>query len=203
VRRRKPFNVIWAAQAGFSLVELLVAAALTTGLLAITFRILATVEKQSTSTNARNDTVDQVRLGMSQIDRQIRSADELYVTNNPSDVTTTPFGRLIILTRFDNDNAVEQPRCVEWQATGGVLQTRTWPVTWSTTGGISAWQITARGVPNGQRPFSLSNSDRLVTIRIGVASTADTSLRGSDLVTSYTLRNTKTTPASCSPIPAP
>ncbi len=191
------------AEAGFSLVELLVAAALTTGLLAITFKILAIVEKQSVSTVSRNDTVDQVRLGMSQIDRQIRSGDELYVTNNPSDAATAPFGRLIILTRFDNDNAVEQPRCVEWQATGGVLQTRTFPVTGSPTGVVSPWRVTARGVPNGQRPFSLSNSDRLVTVRIGVASATDASLRASDLVTSFTLRNAKTTPATCSPIPAP
>lgn len=181
------------------------AATLSVAMLALTFNILTTVLKQSTDTEARNDTVDQVRLGLAQIDRQVRSSDEMSVVDNVEDLLLPPhtaYGRLIILTRFDSDNAVEQPRCVEWQATGGMLRNRTWPVNWSTAGGVSPWVVTGRGLTKLQRPFT-AVSPRLVQARLTVTSRRGSILRPSDLVTSFSIRNTKTTPASCSPVPDP
>lgn len=135
------------ADAGVTLVELLVVMIISTVLLAIVYMVLITVQRQTADTVRRADSVDQARIGLSQLDRQVRSGNVFY---DPV-LESLPMSMRV----FTQSNAVQ--RCVQWQVTGGVLRTRAWePVT-----GVlkENWRVVARNVVNAgpsQAPFALA-----------------------------------------------
>ena len=121
---------------GQTLVELLVVMLIMSGLLATVYGVLIGVQRQSADTVRRADSVDQARLGLSQIDRQVRSGNVFY---DPV-LETLPMSMRV----YTQSNGV--PRCVQWQVTGGQLRTRSWePVTGVL---ISGWHVVAHNVVN-------------------------------------------------------
>ena len=121
---------------GVTLVETLVVMIIFSVLLTIIFGVLISVQRQTVDTVRRADSVDQVRIGLSQIDRQVRSGNVFY---NPANEVLPMSMRV-----YTQSNGI--PRCVQWQVTGGVLRTRSWE---PLTGAIEDdWHPIARNIVN-------------------------------------------------------
>jgi len=117
-------------------------------LLTIVFSLLVTMSQQTADNMSRSQQVAEVRLGLSQIDRQVRSGN---VISDPgvADVNSgvPAYYSLRVYTQTDGTN-----KCVQWRVifplgqptTGGELQFRSWPTTWVSTGGVTAWRVVAR-----------------------------------------------------------
>jgi type II secretory pathway pseudopilin PulG len=159
---------------GWTLIELIVSMSLFIGLLTIAFVILITVSWQTKDNLARTRTIDQARIGLMQIDRQVRSGN---VISDPGSESLTgsgvpPFYSLRVYTQTDG---VFQ--CVQWRvrfpagADRGVLEYRSWRPSWQSTGGVDDWQVVARDVvpptsstvvetdPSTWPPFFVEHSD--------------------------------------------
>ena len=122
---------------GQTLIELLVVMLLMSGLSTIVYGVLISVQRQTADTVRRADSVDQARLALSQIDRQVRSGNVFY---DPV-LETLPMSMRV----YTQSNGVAS--CVQWQVTGRQLRTRSWdpavlpPV-------ATAWRTVARDIDN-------------------------------------------------------
>ena len=119
-----------------TLVETLVVMIIFSALLAIIYGVLISVQRQTVDTVRRADSVDQARIGLAQIDRQVRSGNVFY---DPV-YETLPMSMRV----YTQSNGI--PRCVQWQVTGGELRTRSWE---PLTGVIEDdWHPIARNIVN-------------------------------------------------------
>lgn len=135
---------------GFTLIELLVVMALFSGLLGIVFTVLIQVSQDTKNSLAHGDQVEQMRLGLMQIDRQVRSGN---VISDPGSETVAGSGvpagySMRVYTQTDG---VFQ--CVQWRVvftgsstTDGILQYRSWDPSWRATHEVRAWGVVARAV---------------------------------------------------------
>ena len=187
--------------AGLTLVELLITMTIFSVVLAMTYSVLITVQRQTKDQTARADAVGDARLALQQIDRQVRSGNVLY------DPTTEPLPlSMRIYTQANGDQ-----RCVQWQVKDGVLRSRSWSPTWTTDGLVSSWGVVARNVINttATPPFALQGGataygSRLVDVTLQVQS-PDSEGKPIDVSSSLSGRNTAYgyDPGVCSPVPAP
>ncbi|MFN8077498.1 MAG: type II secretion system protein [Kineosporiaceae bacterium] len=141
---------------GVSLIELLVVMMIFSVLLAIVFSVLIIASRDTRDNAARNEQVTQVRLGMMEIDRQVRSGN---VISDPAAETTASSGvaanySLRVYTQTDGVY-----HCVQWRVrfpTGkpGLLEERSWTPLWASTGEVTTWRVVARDVvaPTGTAP---------------------------------------------------
>jgi prepilin-type N-terminal cleavage/methylation domain-containing protein len=186
---------------GLSLVELLVVMVIFSGLITAVYSVLIIVQSQTADTIKRADAVDQARLGLQQIDRQVRSGNVLY---DPAAETLAMSMR--VYTQANGDQ-----KCVQWQVVSSTLRTRSWVGTGVAYSNVSAWAVVARNIVNtdvaGQRPFVLSGSAtpygaRLINFLLlvktpgsgGQAVAVETSLAGRNTQYGYD-------PGTCDPIP--
>jgi prepilin-type N-terminal cleavage/methylation domain-containing protein len=124
--------------AGFSLVELLVVMAITSGLMGIVFMVLNTVQLQTRDNLGRVDQVQQAKLGLAQIDRQVRSGN---VVVDPDQAGELPRS-LRVFTQTDGVR-----KCVQWQVHQDGLRFRSWDPGWNTgLGAVEPWRVVARHV---------------------------------------------------------
>ena len=147
--RRRPCE-----DSGQTLIELLVVMLILSVLTGIVYGVLITVQRQTADTVKRADSVDQARLALSQIDRQVRSGNVFY---DPV-LEALPMS-MRVYTQSNGDNL-----CVQWQVTGGELRTRSWDPKVPLT--VGAWRTVARNVVNvvdsdpstvdAQAPFALA-----------------------------------------------
>jgi type II secretory pathway pseudopilin PulG len=121
---------------GWSLVELLVVMSLFAGIISVCYGVMIGVAKQTGDSMARNDDVQQARLALTQIDRQVRSGN---VVMDPA--TETLPRSLRVYTQTDGVR-----RCVQWQVANETLRYRSWDPQWRTTGGVDDWRVVARNV---------------------------------------------------------
>ncbi len=213
---RPPSRGWYGTDAGVTLVEMLVVMMLFAGILTVTFSVLATVQRQTADTMAKSSDAAVVRLGLAQIDRQVRSGNVLYspagevgttgctaATVAPS--TTPNAGNCMRV--YTQSNGIQ--RCVQWQLLSGSLRSRSWSSTWQTDGLTSPWQTVAYHVVNATAtpPFVLQGSttsygSRLVDVRLQVKSA---NVRGpsTQITSSLAGRNTQYgyDPAVCNPVP--
>lgn len=124
---------------GFTLVEMMIVLSLLTTVFAVCMTSLVAVQRNVVTTDARSQALDQVRLAVMQIDREVRSGNIFY--------TPTSNGMNLIVFTQANGNE----RCVQWQVSGSYLQSRSWTQTWQTDGSASVvpWSTIATGVTNG------------------------------------------------------
>ncbi|RYV52874.1 hypothetical protein [Pengzhenrongella frigida] len=119
------------------------------GLLAIVFSILLSISLQTKDNLARTRANDEVRLGLMQIDRQVRSGN---VISDPAAETIAasgvdPFYSLRVYTQTDG---VYQ--CVQWRvlfpvgSAFGALEYRSWEPNWASTGVVQPWRVVAHNV---------------------------------------------------------
>lgn len=143
LERREPRD------AGWTLIELLVSMSIFIVLLAIVFSLLLTMSQQTADNMARSEQMTQIRLGLAQIDRQVRSGN---VISDPHDETFADSGvpanySLRIYTQTDGTN-----RCAQWRVifpTGqptGRLEFRSWQPDWLSSGVVSPWRVVANGL---------------------------------------------------------
>lgn len=191
---------------GVTMVELLITMTIFGTILAVIYGVLISVQKQTADTVKRADSVDQVRLALSEIDRQVRSGNVLY---NP--IYEAAIGFPMSMRVYTQANGMQ--RCVQWQIIGGALRTRGWSTTWQTDppGAVTPWRTIARNVVNtsAETPFVLSGGgttaygSRLVDIRILVK---DPGAGGkpAEVLGSLSGRNTLYgfDPGICDPVPA-
>ncbi|MFC5999789.1 type II secretion system protein J [Quadrisphaera sp. GCM10027208] len=180
---------------GLTLVELLVVMIIFSAVLAMTYSVLITVQKQTRDTTSRAEAVGEARLALQQIDRQVRSGNVL-----------TPLG--LQLQVYTQANGVQ--RCVEWEVdtTTKELRTRSWSPTWTTDGLVSGWSVVARDVVNTSTtpPFKVpagsSFGTRLVDIELLVKSPT---AGGDPIDVSSSLSGRNTAygydPSTCTPAP--
>jgi hypothetical protein len=186
-----------AGDAGTTLVELLVVMTVSVLMLTLTYGALITVQKQTVDNQARNQAVDDAQLGLQQIDRQVRSADQIF------DPASAPLPMsLTILTRADagTAGAFGTDRCVQWQVTsGGELRTRSWLATNTST--VTPWRILARDLKNDADttpPFAYAASGpRTVDVDLVVKPEKSTGTPAR-VKSSLTARNTNTAGTTCS-----
>lgn len=134
---------------GWTLVELMVSMTIFIGLLVIVFSILITVSQQTKDNLARTRALDDVRIGLMQIDRQVRSGNVISDPGAESVASSgvPPYYSLRVYTQTDG---VFQ--CVQWRvnyAAGtdyGTLEYRSWKPSWQSTGGVEPWRVTAHNL---------------------------------------------------------
>lgn len=149
-------------EGGYSLPELLVAMALFGGLMAITMGVLISVSQSAADNMSRAAMVGEARIGIMQIDRQVRSGN---VISDPADETfgdsgVPPGYSLRVHTQT---NGVR--KCVQWrvifddgETTGGELQYRSWDPDWQSGGTVESWSVVARDLvagTSGNPPFAM------------------------------------------------
>jgi type II secretory pathway pseudopilin PulG len=140
----------------------------------------------SRETQQAADAVNELRMGLAQIDRQVRSGNVLF---SPEDEDTwisscqdggpgSNAGTCMrIFTQANGDE-----KCVQWQVaddasgTGQVLQSRSWSIDWQTSGAVSPWAVVARDLrwdASTPMPFTLEGAstpykDRMLRVHIEV-----------------------------------
>ena len=129
---------------GFTLVELMVTLSLLSLVLGVTFAFLTGAQTQFGTARERANIVTQARLGLEQMDREVRSGSVVRdpETESPANYT------LRVLTQANN-----LQRCVQWQVADGRLQRRHWTPSYGLTpdpGSVSQWRTVAESVINGQ-----------------------------------------------------
>lgn len=150
-----------ARDQGFTLTELLIAMGLFGLLMSITFGVLIMVTNQTKDTIARQQAIQQARIGLSQIDRQVRSGNLIL---NPEDEefdnsNTDPFYSMRILTQEDRE-----ARCAQWRVidhdddTFGNLEFRSWNPLFPED--VTTWSVVAFNVVEmGIHPEDTSDID--------------------------------------------
>lgn len=93
---------------------------------------------------------DEVRLALSQLDREIRSGNVLYdPANETADATgdIVPSMTLRIYTQADAPNRNPGSQCSQWRITGETIQTRRWSPT-DPSGSVTGWWTVAENIVN-------------------------------------------------------
>jgi hypothetical protein len=174
--------------------------------IAISYAALISIQRQSRDTTARADAVSESRLGIAQMDRQIRSGNVLFDPANES-----ALGYPMSMRIYTQANA--ENKCVQWQLKDGALRMRSWSPDWPAPGSTkSAWSTIARDIVNdpakpADTPFTLAGatgpySARVVSVHLMVKP-SKASGHPVDVKTSLTGRNTVYgyDQNICSPIP--
>jgi prepilin-type N-terminal cleavage/methylation domain-containing protein len=191
---------------GFTLVELLITMTIFGVIIAMvfaTYTVIANVTKRSVESS---DAVTQARLGLAQIDRQVRSGNVLF---DPA-LESLPMSMRI----YTQSNGTD--KCVQWQVTNRQLRYRSWTPDWQSTGNVTAWRTVAYDIDNDtsvsttERPFTLEGSttqygSRLVDVTLYTRATTapvnqrvlvSSSLSGRNTIYGYDA-------GICTPVPAP
>ena len=139
---RRRWRAARTGDAGFSLVEMLVVILVTSGITGIAFLVLHTVQLQTRDNLGRVAQVQQAKLGLAQIDRQVRSGDVVVDPDQAGELSRS----LRVYTQVDGVRA-----CVQWQVdpAANTLRFRTWAPGGT---GVQPWRVVARHLRAQQPP---------------------------------------------------
>lgn len=171
------------AEAGTTLVELLVTMVVLTFVAALSAQVTITVARGLTETRSFAEAVSAVRLGLGSMERQVRSGDVLFnpVSEAGNDPQCVAYGSyagscMRVYTQVDGVK-----RCVQWQivadaATPGtaLMRTRSFSPSWQLDGDIGGWRTVTGGLRTpsaASPPFTLSSlgsaySNRLLEVEL-------------------------------------
>jgi prepilin-type N-terminal cleavage/methylation domain-containing protein len=212
---------------GFSLMEMIVTMALFSMLLAMVFTILITLTYQARDDLAQARAVEQARLGIAQIDRQVRSGNVILDPALDGELVSgvPPNYSLRIFTQEGGKDKCAQWRVyVEEDEEFGDLQYRTWDSDFPTST-VTDWYVVAQNtvmLPEGSTidpdnpetypPFWLDTSlpqgtaaqNVRITLRM-LDPQSRVNARPTVITTVITGRNTVFgySESECSPVPAP
>ena len=191
---------------GFTAIEVVMTTAVLSIVMAMSMAFLVSAQRTVTVADTRSNNVDQARLGVQQLDRQIRSGNLIY---NPAQENDPANGIRpgLSLRVYTQSNSVQ--RCVQWRITSaGVLQTRSWSEFWTTDGDVSPWRNVATNLVNTSATpaFALDSTTGFGSRLLKVTLIANVnSKRGKDVrfSTSIAGRNTEYgyNPFICNSIP--
>jgi prepilin-type N-terminal cleavage/methylation domain-containing protein len=143
---------------GMTLVEVLVAMFIMSIVVLVFTNVLASVQRGVAREDSLSQTLDQARLALQQIDREMRSGNVLYdpaLENAPGGVTSCssdcqPQYTLRVYTQSNADtravSGTSGYRCVLWKISGQKLMTRWWPPL--DPSDASTWRVVATGIVN-------------------------------------------------------
>jgi prepilin-type N-terminal cleavage/methylation domain-containing protein len=154
------------SERGMSLVEVMVSMSIMSIVLLVFTSVLASVQRAVVAQDALSQTLDQARLALQQLDRELRSGNVLYdpALENvpaasggiPSCSGCLPGYTLRVYTQTNADTRGTY-KCVLWKIDSSQqLMTRQWPPDRPTD--ATGWRIVATGIVNrsiGQTAFSL------------------------------------------------
>lgn len=127
--RRRPASAALRDDRGITLTELLVTMMIFGVLMAIVMSVMITLTNMSKDTLARTRAVEEARLGVSQIDRQVRSGNVILDPENEpfANAEVPPFFSMRIYTQENGQNKCAQWRVIDHDSDGfGDLEFRTW-----------------------------------------------------------------------------
>ncbi|WNM25774.1 PulJ/GspJ family protein [Demequina capsici] len=130
-----------------TLTELLIAMVIFGVLMGIVFTVLISITYLSRDTMASTRAIEEARLGVSQIDRQIRSGNVILDPGNESVATSgvKPYFSMRINTQEDGKDMCVQWRVIDFDSDGyGDLQFRSWEP--GNTGSATDWGVVARNL---------------------------------------------------------
>jgi prepilin-type N-terminal cleavage/methylation domain-containing protein len=133
------------AEGGFTAIEVVMTTAVLSIVMAMTMAFLVSAQRTVTIADTRSNNVDQARLGVQQLDRQIRSGNLIY---NPAGENDPANGIRpgLALRVYTQSNSIQ--RCVQWRIHDGLLQTRSWTTTWQVDDIVSGWRTVADHIVN-------------------------------------------------------
>ena len=155
---------------GFTLPEVLIAAAILVAALASVYSVLFSVQRGVEMQIDRAQSVDQVRLAVQQIQHEVLSASAVTVPAAGNGLSMDVFTRTNQPTRYGQTDDTKQS-CTQWRINGGQLQTRRWLPPW-TVAQSAPWMTVASSITNdASNPlFEIDDNDayadRLVNISV-------------------------------------
>jgi prepilin-type N-terminal cleavage/methylation domain-containing protein len=157
-------------QRGMTLVELVVAMAITTIAMVVFGTVLASVQRSTVKADSLSRANDQARLAIEQLDRELRSGNVIY---DPS--TETPaYYRLRVWTQ-SNQTTRNSALCELWEITsGGIFRVRTWKP--GVNAWLTDWRVVAEHVVNqsvGKRAFQMNPAPGNRTVDIDLVVNPD------------------------------
>ena len=191
-----------------TLLELMIATAILLVVMATIFSALISVQHAVATADVRSQTNDQVRIGVNEIDRQVRSGNVLY---DPAGETVAHSGVAAGFSLRVYTQANGNYQCVQWRVLNQVLQTRAWTVTWQVDGKVTQWTNVAYDIVGTATPFSLDSNlaygGRLVNVDLvaNASPLAASNVANVEDKISVTGRNTEYgyLQSVCNTIPAP
>jgi hypothetical protein len=179
-------------QSGVTLVELAVTTVVMGLICSVFLSVLASVQMSMAREDGRSQTMDQGRLAIESLDRDIRSSDILC------SVPASPAG--FGLSVYQSHAA--PARWLQYRVSSQTLQRREHLTSWS------SWRTVATGIvnPSTTVPFAIDTSalvgSRIVNVTLLVnTATSDTSSSNVRLASSMAIRN-QSSAVPCSAIPA-
>lgn len=161
------FRRLREKQQGFTLIEMSVVMVIFG--LAVTVITSAVIKTNSLvrDLSYTADSASEARLGLAQIDRQVRSGNVLYSpAAEPSSLGCTNLGTNAgtCMRIYTQSNGSE--KCVQWQILSDpsnagryYLRSRSWSPTWQTDGLVTSWGTVARNLNlSSSAPFTLQGS---------------------------------------------
>jgi prepilin-type N-terminal cleavage/methylation domain-containing protein len=196
-----------AEDSGFSLVELMVVFAVMGVVMTAFLGLLASVQRSLVRETNRSATMDQARLALEGIDRQVRSGSIMCVPTTG----TSPYYTLTLYGPNAYSTSSSTNRWVQYQVQSQTLQRRQYTSSWS------AWRTVATGIlnstPTGTTtnvPFfpdtasqyaATSGASRLVNVTFVVNSqTSDATSSNTKVQSAIAIRNQDST-LSCISVP--
>jgi prepilin-type N-terminal cleavage/methylation domain-containing protein len=171
--------------AGFTLVELLVAMAILSIVLLVFTTTFSSIQRAVSDQQVRSVNNDNVRLALENLDRLVRSGNVLIdpaVTDTDCKASGSSHQCLLAYTQA-NGTTAEPARCIQWRVEGTTLQTRYWlPAPASKAATVTTWRDVADGILNLQtspvtQTFNLDpdplKQDRSVEILFLVGTSAE------------------------------
>ena len=187
-----------------TLVELLVAATVMSIGVAMFITILGSVQVGVIRQERRSQSVDQARLAVENIDREIRSGNKLY---DPA--TEQPGGFegdvLRVYTQTNGNTRTPSNQCIRWRVKNRVLERQAYYVSGGSPVIVSPWSTVAEGIVNrdlATPTFQTTPDGRLLTVTL-LVNPALGEWDGSKtqtLTTSIAIRNSATGDP-CTPTP--
>jgi prepilin-type N-terminal cleavage/methylation domain-containing protein len=142
-----------SSEAGFTLVELMVASAILSIVLLVFTTTFSTIQRAVSDEQVRSVNNDNVRLALENLDRLVRSGNVLI---DPAlvdtDCKSSGSSHQCLLAYTQANGTTAQPaRCIQWRIEGTELQTREWlPVPASKAATVTGWRTVAEGILNLQ-----------------------------------------------------
>jgi type II secretory pathway pseudopilin PulG len=141
------------ADAGVTLVETMVSMVVFGVVIGLTVSVLIMISQQTRDNLARSDSVESARIGLSQIDRLVRSGNLFY------DPAASGGMSVRVFTQANGER-----QCAEWRVqSDGQLRSRSWSPTWQIDGEVSAWVTFARNLVNDAPGYTATPAFALTT----------------------------------------
>ena len=201
-------------ESGFTLTELLVAMIVFGIAMVMIFGAVIAVMHVTKGAQSADDAAFQTRQALAVIDKQVRSGNVLFSPEDEAgylsschSMGTQKGNCMRIYTQANGDE-----KCVQWQVVPDpevsgtyLLQMRSWRADWQSTGLVTDWATSARGLLLDGAPFTLNASGQYGPRLLDVHLVAENSENGHEVSVDSSISGRNTTygytGSQCLPVP--